>query len=119
MKKLFSLFTFIFLCSVSHAVSFDCLGATTFVEKAICTDPLLGKMDDTLSENYRYMLSSNIGDGAKKDLRVTQKKWLSERNKCTNNKCVADAYRERVDQVCDYPVISGAHPVCTSADEIK
>ena len=106
-------------CSAAHAVSFDCAKASTFVEKAICTDPLLGKLDDALSENYKYMLASNIGDGARKDLRATQKKWLSDRNKCTNNKCLTDAYRKRVDEICDYPVISGVHPICTYSDDIK
>lgn len=72
-EKPFILFASLFLSSASHAVSFDCGKATTFVEKAICADTLLGKLDDALSENYRYMLSSNIGDGAKKDLRATQK----------------------------------------------
>ncbi len=33
--------------------------------------------------------------------------------------CIEAAYRSRVDDVCDYPVISGIHPSCTSSDEIK
>lgn len=103
----------------AHAVSFDCAKATTFVEKEICGNSLLGKFDDALSENYKYMLASNIGDGARKNLRATQKKWLSERNKCTNNICLVDAYKKRVDEICDYPVISGAYPMCTSSDDIK
>ena len=119
MKKPFILVALIFFTSFSHAVSFDCSKASTFVEKEICADPLLGQLDDALSENYKYMLAANIGDGARKDLKAMQKKWLSERNKCTNNKCLTNAYRKRVDEICDYPVISGIHPVCTSSDEIK
>lgn len=99
--------------------SFDCAKASTFSEKAICSDPLLGKLDGALSENYKYMLASDIGEGARTDLKDTQKKWLSERNKCTSNQCLADAYRKRIDEVCEYPVISGVHPVCVSSDEIK
>lgn len=99
--------------------SFDCTKASTFSEKAICNDPLLGKLDGALSENYKYMLASDIGDGARNDLKTTQKKWLVERNKCTDNQCLANTYRKRIDEVCEYPVISGVHPICTSSDEIK
>ena len=102
-----------------HAVSFDCKKAFTSVEKEICSDSLLGKLDDALAQNYKYMLAANIGDGAKKDLKATQKKWLTERNKCTNKTCLVNTYRQRVDEVCDYPVISGMHPGCTNSDEVK
>lgn len=103
----------------SWSPSFDCAKASTFSEKAICTDTLLGKLDGALAENYKYMLASDIGDGARSDLKATQKKWLAERNKCTDNQCLASAYRKRIDEVCEYPVISGVHPVCTNSDEIK
>lgn len=99
--------------------SFDCAKASTFSEKAICSDPLLGKLDGALSENYKYMLASDIGDGARFDLKESQKKWLIERNRCANNQCLSDTYRKRIDEVCEYPVISGVHPICTSSDEIK
>lgn len=99
--------------------SFDCIKASTFSEKAICSDTLLGKLDGALSENYKYMLASDIGDGARNDLKITQKKWLTERNKCTDNQCLTNAYRKRIDDVCEYPVISGVHPVCTNSNDIK
>jgi uncharacterized protein YecT (DUF1311 family) len=99
--------------------SFDCAKATTFSEKAICSDSLLGKLDGALSENYKHMFASDIGDGAKKDLKLTQKSWLADRNKCTTKQCLADAYKKRIDEVCEYPVISGVHPLCTSSDEVQ
>lgn len=102
-----------------NAVSFDCNKASTLVEKEICSDTSLGKLDDALAQNYKHMLAANIGDGARKDLRATQKEWLSVRNKCANTACVVDAYRKRVDEVCEYPVIAGIHPVCVSSDEIE
>ena len=55
------------------APSFDCAKASTFSEKSICSDPLLGNLDGALSENYKYMLASDIGDGARADLKETQK----------------------------------------------
>ncbi len=119
MKTRTFLLALLFSSSAVHAISFDCKKASTLVEKSICTDPFLGKLDDALSENYKYMFASDIGDGARKDLRTTQKKWLSERNNCINNKCLADAYRKRVDEICEYPVISGVHPICTNSEDIN
>lgn len=103
----------------SWSPSFDCAKASTFSEKAICTDTLLGKLDGALAENYKYMLASDIGDGARGDLKSTQRKWLAARNKCIDNQCLAGTYRKRIDEVCEYPVISGVHPVCANSDEIK
>lgn len=118
--KMFSVTLGLLLLSLNaNAVSFDCNKASTAVEKEICGDSLLGKLDDALAQNYKYMLAANIGDGAKKDLKSTQKKWLAVRNKCMSKACLVDAYRQRVDEVCEYPVISGVHPMCTSSDEIK
>jgi uncharacterized protein len=119
MKILYALAIFLISSSFAFAVSFNCKKATTFAEKEICNDPLLGKLDDVLSENYKFMLASNIGEGAKKDIKTTQKIWLANRDKCTDKQCLVDIYRRRVDEVCDYPVITGVNPVCTLSDDIK
>mgnify|MGYP001547607245 CR=1 FL=1 len=102
----------------ASAASFNCDKAATFVENAICSNNNLSKLDDTLAENYKDMMASDIGEGAKKDLRATQREWLTTRNKCTTVQCVETLYRQRIDAVCDYPVISGIHPDCASADDI-
>lgn len=99
--------------------SFDCSKASIYSEKAICRDSLLGKLDGALSENYKHILAANIGEGARNDLRATQRTWLSERNKCTNSECLVAVYRKRIDEVCEYPVISGIHPACASSDDVK
>jgi uncharacterized protein YecT (DUF1311 family) len=104
---------------VTFSRSFDCAKASSFSEKAVCEDTLLGRLDGALSQNYQYMLASNIGDGAKNDLRTTQKAWLAERNKCPDKQCLVAIYRKRLDEVCDYPVLSGAHPICASSNDIK
>ena len=99
--------------------SFDCAKASTPVETAICGAPELARLDAALAENYRNINNSNIGDGARADLKLTQRQWAAERNKCSTNQCINAAYRIRLDKVCEYPVLSGAHPPCTSANEIK
>lgn len=113
------LFALLLSSSVSRAVSFDCEKASMAVEISICNDPLLGKLDDALSENYKAMLASNIGDGARRDLRETQKTWIFNRNQCRNIECLTEFYRRRLEEICEYPVISGVHPVCIYPDDIK
>ena len=107
------------MASATSAASFNCNNAATFVEKAICSNKTLSVLDDALAQNYQYMMASDIGEGARKDLRTTQRAWLTKRNKCTTVQCVEALYRQRIDAVCDYPVISGIHPDCTSADEVQ
>lgn len=101
------------------AASFDCTKAGTAIEKQICSDPLLSKLDDALGSNYSRMLAANIGDGAKKDLRSKQLDWLKMRNKCQNKNCIVEAYLNRIDGVCDYPVLTGVHPFCISSTEFR
>ena len=102
-----------------QAASFDCKKASTFVENAVCSNKSISKLDDALSQNYRYALASDIGDGPRKHLRETQRAWLKERDRCTTVYCVEALYRERVDAVCEVTVLSGVAPICTSSDEIE
>jgi uncharacterized protein len=114
--------SFLVLCAFTApaglAASFDCAKATSAVERMICSDRLLSRLDDALAKNYRNMLSADFG-GSKADLRHSQHKWLSERNRCRDNACLVDLYRERVDELCDYGVASGVHPGCTPSEDIK
>lgn len=99
--------------------SFDCSKATTVVEKLICNEQSLGKLDGALADNYKIMMAADIGDGARADLKLTQKQWLGNRNECTDSQCLANAYIVRIDEICEYPVITGVHPVCAMADEVN
>ncbi len=108
----------VFISSSAFAVSFDCAKASNFAEKTICSDPLLRKLDDALSKNYKAMLGADLG-GPVENLRNDQRKWIANRNKCTTRECLVAAYRERVDETCDYGVVAGVHPDCVNADDIK
>lgn len=103
--------------SPSGAASFDCNKAASFVEKAICSEPLLSKLDDALAQNYTAMLSADLG-APSGSLRKEQLAWLAVRNRCKDVKCLVDAYRVRVDETCDYGVVSGVHPGCTPAADV-
>jgi uncharacterized protein len=116
MKKYTISFGLMLIALNAGAVSFDCSKASTSVEKTICSDPLLGKLDDALAQNYKYMMARDIGgDGAKKDLRDTQKAWIATRNKCSTKACLVDTYKQRVDEICIYP---GVHPMCSSSEDV-
>jgi uncharacterized protein len=117
--KLPLLFFTLAICSSSaSAVSFNCTKATTFAEKAVCSDALLSKLDDALAENYKGMLNSDFGN-SQKSLKADQIKWIKSLNQCKDNQCVIDAYRKRVDETCVYGVVSGIHPECTMSQDIQ
>jgi uncharacterized protein len=104
----------------ASAASFDCKKATTLVEKEICSNQTLSKLDDALNQNYGGSLSSNIGDSARQHLMKTQSEWLKERNGCKTEACIEKKYRERIDALCEYPVLSGVNWGCVvSSDEIN
>jgi uncharacterized protein len=115
-------FSFLLLCAftapVVNAASFDCAKAVSPVERMICSDRLLSRLDDALAENYRNMLSADFG-GSKADLRGSQREWLAQRNKCKDSACLVGLYRLRVDETCEYGVVSGVHPGCTPSEDIK
>lgn len=103
----------------AFAASFDCAKAATAVEKAICADNRLGRLDEVLAQNYRAMSAANIGSGALANLRSTQRSWIATRNQCADASCIGKRYRERIDVICsDYPVLGGVFPSCMSAADV-
>lgn len=120
MKLLLALVTiFVSLLTFSaHAASFDCSKAGTKVESIICSNAVLSHLDEVLAQNYKYLMASDIGDGARKDLRATQRTWAQTRNRCNDVTCLTTSYSTRIDQICGgYPVLSGAFPNCTSSED--
>jgi uncharacterized protein len=118
MKNLSGFIIALMLSSVASAASFDCTKASTFIEKEICSNQLLGKFDDALNNNYNAMLATNLGDGGAA-LKKEQRGWIVQRNKCTSDQCLLDMYRKRIDSVCDAPVVSGVHASCVQSSDIE
>ena len=108
---------FLATSTTASAASFDCTKAKSLVEQKICTDPLLGRLDETLAVNYRSMLDSDFGN-TQKSLRDEQEKWLAGRNRCKTTECLVQDYRKRIDDTCAYGVVSGVHPECTMSEDI-
>ncbi|MFT3735061.1 MAG: lysozyme inhibitor LprI family protein [Rhodocyclaceae bacterium] len=100
------------------AASFNCGKASSFAEKAVCSDALLGRLDEALARNYAGMLSADLGS-SKAALRKEQSRWLLKRDKCTSRPCLVNVYRDRLDETCEYGVVSGIHPECTMSTDIR
>lgn len=84
MKRLASLFAFgVIALMPQQAHAFDCKKASTEVEKAICADPALVKLDDRMSAAYA---EAKAGFEAKdqKMLARSQKRWLTWREGCSS-----------------------------------
>lgn len=116
--KVLVLFISLVFSTSAFSASFDCAKASTLIEKAICSDPTLGKLDEALANNYNGMLSADLGRPAK-SIRNEQREWISKRNKCMTRDCLVSAYRERIDETCDYGVVSGVHPECVRAEDVE
>lgn len=102
---------------LAQAASFNCEKAKSYAEKTVCADPLLSKLDEALSRNYQLMLAADTGVPPAR-LRHEQRLWQRERDQCNNPECLRQAYAQRIDETCDYAVVSGVHPLCQSADAL-
>ena len=95
----------------ARAASFDCARATTTVERTICGDAELSRMDEALDQAYRAALASPQAGAA----RDGQRAWLAGRNRCTTAACVRDAYAARLAQLSPgaaKPPVPAAAPSC-------
>lgn len=84
------------ISGVAQAASFDCNKAGTPIEKAICSDAGLSKLDAELGRAYTKALS---GDKDKAQfVRDSQKSWISiEQQQCSNDvSCLTTTYQARV-----------------------
>jgi uncharacterized protein len=104
----------LFLAGEAHAApSFPCSKASTTTERTICAVPRLAMLDAMLSNSYLTALDSNIGSGAAKALRESQRQWLRARGACgADVACLDASYRDRADEICGIPVITGVHSHC-------
>jgi uncharacterized protein len=84
--------------STSTSPSFDCSKATTPVEKLICTNPELSKLDVGLAEMYKEAVSKD------RSIRDDQRAWNVEKNKCTDVDCLKSAYEDRISELTNFIV---------------
>lgn len=89
----------------AQAAGFDCRKAKTAVEKLICADPKLSRLDDEMARLYQAVEGETRGvDGESGTLSdpfgKDQTLWRETvRDKCTNVACIERAYLARIRQV--------------------
>jgi uncharacterized protein len=86
----FVFFTVLWTPSVLMAASFDCKRAGTQVEKIICAQADISKLDEDLSGLYKQALVVSP------EIKNEQLLWIKERNSCKSDQCVRDQYTNRI-----------------------
>ncbi len=81
------------MVGAAQAASFDCAKAQSTIEKMICADAELSKLDESLAAAYVAALKAS-GDTA--HIRQRQKQWLKERNACDDAACVKNSIENRI-----------------------
>jgi uncharacterized protein len=84
--------------TAGNSPSFDCRKASTTVEKLICANPRLSKLDADLADIYKEAVSK---DGT---IRDDQRSWNREKNKCVDVECLKIAYEDRLDDLTNFIV---------------
>jgi len=104
-KLVLATFLLLIIAGNIHAASFDCSKAASEVEKIICSDDELSRLDESLSMAYlRALKQTDI----KKQAIESQRQWLkNERNACkdleeayeTHAECIKEAYETRIKEL--------------------
>jgi hypothetical protein len=77
-----------------HAASFDCQMANTNIEKLICSNAVLSKLDEDLDKVFKQTFEIEV---LKQEVVVSQKQWLKNvRNVCKDMACIQWAYKGRI-----------------------
>lgn len=101
MKCFLPLFGLLVLALPVQAASFDCAKAASKVEKLICGDIDLSKLDEDLSKTYQQTLERSDDKQKSTD---EQRQWLKHvRNACQDSGCIKHAYEARVSQLNAVP----------------
>lgn len=94
------LYLFGFLTLPVQAASFDCAKAGTKIEKLICSDAEISKLDEELNAAYK----TAVQDKTKADvIKQVQKQWMKDRNSCADARCVKGAYETRLHSLASIP----------------
>jgi uncharacterized protein len=81
----------------AFAASFDCAKAASVIEKLICADDQLSKLDERVAEAYKKLLPLDPSAW-----RSRQHAWLThERNRCSDAPCLKTAYERRLDYLAE------------------
>jgi uncharacterized protein YecT (DUF1311 family) len=76
--------------------SFDCTKASNNLEKMICSDPELSRIDVQLNDVY-LSLREKVADKAA--LKKDQIQWMKNARLCTDKECVLKTYKQRISEL--------------------
>ena len=76
--------------------SYDCKKAATKIEKMICADAELSKLDQELAVVYKTAMQDTQQSSL---ILKTQKQWFKQRNRCVDAACVKQAYLKRLQKL--------------------
>ncbi|CAI8902573.1 MliC domain-containing protein [Pseudomonas sp. IT-P176] len=86
-----------------YKTSFECAQASLMVEKLICRDPQLARMDLELYRLYRLALTDERSVPRPDKVMTDQRYWTLDRNQCASTAepkaCIRQAYAERAHQL--------------------
>lgn len=113
MRKL--MLIFILITASLFGASFDCVKAKSDVEKAICQDDELSKLDEELDKGYKEaLIHGTYYDQYNPDIKQikqAQREWIKERNKCNGDvDCLIEKYINRLSDLT-YNRISEKPPI--------
>ena len=80
--------------------SFDCGNARSRSEIAICNDSGLAALDRQMAAQFNNGMSQADGE-QQRLLKRTRDRFLSYRNRCADNACIAQTYRSRMSEISD------------------
>lgn len=90
--------------ATSALPSFDCTRARSRGEQAVCADPALASLDRAMASEYRRAVAASTPEQAAA-LRQTRDRFLTYRDNCPSNACIADGYTGRIREIRD--IVSG------------
>ena len=95
MKKIMAIaILFALLPMTTFSASFDCTKASTYVEKMICSDETISKLDEQLAKSYKQALEKAL---LKDDFKMQQRVWLGDhRDTCKDAECLKMEYENRI-----------------------
>ncbi|WP_049870953.1 lysozyme inhibitor LprI family protein [Sideroxydans lithotrophicus] len=86
----------------AQAASFDCRQSSSKVEKLICSDHDLSKLDDALKMAYQKALEQS---DSKQKVIDEQRQWLKKvRNACQDTSCMNKSYQDRIHDLTATPI---------------
>lgn len=94
-----------------QAASFDCGNAASKIEKLICGDDGLSKLDESLSKTYRQALARS-GDDKPQEIKE-QRQWLKITHmSCKDAACLKELYAKRIHELAEYTYVPAHFGAC-------